>query len=43
MDDMDPDGSSDQQPPSQNFIHTLTAIRPSDASALASSKAPRSN
>jgi len=42
MDDMDPDGSSDQQPPSHNFIRTLTAIRPSDASPPALSSAPRS-
>ena len=34
MDDMDPGGGCDQQPPSQNIIPTLTAIRPSDANAL---------
>jgi len=28
MDDMDPGGSSDPQPPSQNFIHASTAMRP---------------
>lgn len=33
MDDMDPDGSNDQQPPSHHYIHTLTAMRPSDAGA----------
>ncbi len=34
MDDMDPDGGNDQQPPSHYYIHTLTAIRPSNAGAL---------
>jgi hypothetical protein len=28
MDDMDPGGSSDQQPPSHNFIHAFRALRP---------------
>jgi hypothetical protein len=42
MDDMDPDGSCDQQPPSHNFIHTFTAIGPPDAKAPASSLSSRS-
>ena len=42
MDDMDPDGSCDQQPPSYHIIHTFTAIRLSDAKALASSLVLRS-
>ncbi len=33
MDDKEPGGSSEQQPPSHNFIHTLTIIRPSHAGA----------
>ena len=28
MDDMDPGGSSDQQPPSQNYIQAFAALRP---------------
>jgi hypothetical protein len=28
MDDMDPGGSNDQQPPSHNFIHAFSALRP---------------
>ena len=37
MDDKDPGGGNDQQPPSQNIIHALTAIRPSDSNALSQS------
>ena len=31
MDDKEPGGSSEQQPPSHIFIHTLILIRPSCA------------
>ena len=37
MDEKDPGGGNDQQPPSHNIIQTLTAVRPPDANALSPS------
>ena len=42
MDDMDPGGGNDPQPPSHSIIRKLTTIRPSDAYALSLSLPLRS-